>query len=214
MAARKGLENSLEKGLRIIFATISQSRPKRAVAPRGKPDLPRVGGEPESEQSSIETALRLYNKRRWVKERDSWFLSEQGRKDAELEVKRLFNELLGFARQIRDDPRRGKDDNVITVESDGKEQCVLRFYDFSLSASWNPGRFVNNLKGTGLRMTVRHTPMLTEETEEIRSTRYDIDRAEDGKVGWRETEGNKQILPSHQIAEIWIGYLMAAVPEQ
>jgi hypothetical protein len=93
-----------------------------------------------------------------------------------------------------------------------------------LLASWNPGLLANIPEGSGLTMRLREASEPNEtnyfadfynrQTREIRSTRFDIDMAQDRIAGWRETKGNKQVLSSDKVADIWANSFFVEVEKR
>lgn len=151
---------------------------------------------------------------RFRKKRATWQTSEVAREDARSEVLALFDELL----------RRGKkvNDQGIEVQSSlNSEECTLRCRGLLLLASWNPGRFVNSLEGTGLTMELRSNSkpfnminQYASEERTVRSERYDIDMASDSSIGWREREGSKQVLSSAKIADMWFTVFLKEIERE
>jgi serine/threonine-protein kinase len=150
-------------------------------------------------------ASKLAEEILYKQERDSWLRSVEGREDAKREVARLFDELLGGAKELNE---TGIEE--IQTETD-EEECKLRWRGISLVASWNPGRFVNKLEGSGLTIRLGETSdpvffidKFVSEYIELQSQRYDVLLAPNREVGWVESGGSKQVLATSKIAEIWI----------
>jgi len=170
--------------------------------------------EADSRDPLTSRASKLVEEFRYKHECDSWFHSEKGREDAKREATKLFDELLQSAKKLIEGGIG------IQTETDGDE-CKLRFGRISLLASWNPGRFYNNLEGSGLTMILRewsepphvinNQVINNAECTEIRDERYDISLAPNGEIGWVESRGSKQILPSSKIVEIWIHHFVDQV---
>jgi hypothetical protein len=172
-------------------------------------------GDPSEAETQIESvaskAATLAESIRYKQERESWWRSEKAREDAQKEVVKLFDELLRRSKEIS---AQGIE---IEIATDG-EECLLSWRGISLLASWNSGRVINTLEGTGLmfRLTKRSEPVyfinqsVSEQTE-ILSLRYDIDMAPNREIGWRETKGSKQVLSSAKIASIWLRHLIKEI---
>lgn len=171
----------------------------------------RVVDAERRDESFTTRAAKLVDSLGYKQERESWLRSVQGREDAQGEVARLFDELLLRATEITE---QGIE---ILTEFDA-EECTLRWRGISLLASWNPGRILNNLEGTGLIIKLSKTSepfyvinQRVSEYVEIRSERYDVDLAPNREIGWRETLGSKQVLPSSKIADIWVSQFLKEV---
>jgi hypothetical protein len=136
------------------------------------------------------------------------------REDAKREVVSLFDELLTRGKRITEQ-------GIEIQSATNTEECTLRCRGLLLLASWNPGRFVNSLEGTGLTMELRSNSkpfhMINQydnETRTIRTERYDIDMASDSSIGWREREGSKQVLSSAKIADIWLAVFLKEIERE
>jgi serine/threonine protein kinase len=151
---------------------------------------------------------------RFKKKRETWRRSEVAREDAKREVVALFDELLTRGKRITDQ-------GIEIQSATNTEACTLRCRGLLLLASWNPGRFVNSLEGTGLTMELRSNTkpfnMINQygnEARTLRTDRYDIDMAADSSIGWREREGSKQVLSSAKIADIWLAVFLKEIDRE
>lgn len=172
----------------------------------------RSADETEPRRDSIlGAAVELGEEVRFKAERDAWWASDKGQATAKKEVEHLFNEL----QRLGDEITKQESQMAATFENDGQGFCILYCRGISLTASWNPGRFVNRLEGSGLhmkltegRISLSQNVVEVDEPKEIRHVRYDIDMAFTREIGWRETQGNKQVLASAKIAEMWVRNLI------
>jgi len=165
----------------------------------------------EQQESLTARASKVGAEIRYKEKREAWRRSTKGREDAKGEVSMLFEEMLRRAKELTESGLE------IHTEADG-EECKIRWRGISLLASWNPGRFVNNLDGSGLTMRLGESTepvyfidKYVSEYSEIRVERYEVSLAPDDEIGWYESRGSKQILPSSKIAEIWFSYFVDKV---
>jgi hypothetical protein len=175
----------------------------------------RSADESEPRRDSIHgAAVELGEEIRFKAERDAWWTSDKGQASAKKEVEHLFNEL----QRLGDEITNQESQMAASFENDGQGFCILYCRGISLTASWNPGRFVNKLEGSGLhmkltegRISLSQNVVEVDEPKEIRHVRYDIDMASTREIGWRETQGSKQVLASPKVAEMWVRNLIDEV---
>jgi serine/threonine protein kinase len=167
------------------------------------------GNDEAVEPMLISRASKIGDEIRSEKHRAAWRTSSTARNEAQEEVGRLFEELIRSGKALQN-----KIDDI-RVEHDSDE-CILKWRGVLLLASWNPGRVVNRLTGTGLIMKVtKQNNVSHDEWDEtqLRQERYDIDIGENNEIGWSESSGSRQILSSTRLVEIWMHWFIEAIEQ-
>lgn len=162
-------------------------------------------------------AQRITDRQQFEEIRKAWLTSEQGNAEARQEVQNFIAEL----QKITDFLSESNPTIQFIHEDDGHGFHIVYCKGISLTVSWNPGRFINSLEGSGLHLTIfdgrkslRHVFNLKEPSE-IAYRRYDIDLHQYAGIVWRETNGDRREFPNtSELAELWTRIMLEKIKWQ